>query len=324
VPTPYQGNELATQAPSPPPTPGVRPTANLPADGDPPNASTYIQGYKVAMDFLAWLMNPGAQASVWLEAIHRWRAANGQTRFAIDHLGFPAGQIVGWDQPWAMSVLKTAITGLPDDIEQAPGWYYGAPILAGAGVSSLTSVSVGVLSYNHMELRVADTLGDYTYLELPRALAKWSNDQHLVLEWLMGHVGTTITQYHAGMHGAGAPGLGNMEDLAEFRKDPGGNWFAVTRADGAYTTTDTGISANDARFRIEWHGSTVADDATAAVRFYVNGVLKATHTTNLPRTSGLAHPFFAIVNTVGGSQSNKLQIGPAKHRVSLYASDIVL
>jgi|GEM_PF-2197953 len=64
-----------------------------------------------------------------------------------------------------------------------------------------------------------------------------------------------------------------------FRRADDANWYAVTRAASTETTTDTGIApSTTARvFRIEY--------GTSSVKFYIDGVLKATHTTNIPTTN---------------------------------------
>jgi hypothetical protein len=66
-----------------------------------------------------------------------------------------------------------------------------------------------------------------------------------------------------------------------FRSTDGGNWFAVT-GNGTETATDTGVAAaantyHNLKF-------VVSSDGTE-VNFYIDGVLVATHTTNIPTTA---------------------------------------
>lgn len=65
---------------------------------------------------------------------------------------------------------------------------------------------------------------------------------------------------------------------AYFRFNETGNWYAVTRNVGAETATDTGIvnSTSWRQFKI------VTASDYSNIKFYIDGVLKATHTTNLP------------------------------------------
>ena len=68
MPSNYTGNPIATQSPSPAPsfgsTTGGDPVGSLPVNGDPPDASAWAQGFKVALDWSAFFrrqMSPGAQ-----------------------------------------------------------------------------------------------------------------------------------------------------------------------------------------------------------------------------------------------------------------------
>jgi hypothetical protein len=53
MPTNYTGNPTATQPPAAAPAPGVLPILVLPADGDPANAASVAQAYKVLADYVA-------------------------------------------------------------------------------------------------------------------------------------------------------------------------------------------------------------------------------------------------------------------------------
>ncbi|MEK7169520.1 MAG: hypothetical protein AAB700_01620, partial [Patescibacteria group bacterium] len=70
-----------------------------------------------------------------------------------------------------------------------------------------------------------------------------------------------------------------------FRATGAGNWFAVTREASIETATDTGI-AQLTSFQIF---KIVTNSAGTSVGFYINNVLKATHTTNIPTTSLYPH-----------------------------------
>lgn len=62
-----------------------------------------------------------------------------------------------------------------------------------------------------------------------------------------------------------------------WRADGAGNWFAVTRSGGGETATDSAQAQTDTykRFDIQWH-------LNSSVTFLINGVVVATHTTNIP------------------------------------------
>ena len=62
-----------------------------------------------------------------------------------------------------------------------------------------------------------------------------------------------------------------------FRSTDGGNWYAVTRASGTETATDTGVGTNTTA----WQRLTVKYTSSSCT-FYIDGTLEATHTTNIP------------------------------------------
>lgn len=66
-------------------------------------------------------------------------------------------------------------------------------------------------------------------------------------------------------------------NLAGFYCSAGGNWFAVSADQTAEETTDTGIDSSDGNYHwLEWHVE------ASQVRFWIDGTLEATHTTELP------------------------------------------
>lgn len=93
-----------------------------------------------------------------------------------------------------------------------------------------------------------------------------------------------------------ATSFDDQNNLIAFRISGTGNIFAVTDDAGTETATDTGISGNAQHtFRIE------VRDTGATVRFYIDNVLVATHTTNIPS----AFTFLAIGMTNAGAAANK-------------------
>ena len=82
-----------------------------------------------------------------------------------------------------------------------------------------------------------------------------------------------------------------------FRATTNGNWFAVTRTGSAETATDTGVAVNGSYHRFE-----IDYNSTSEVKFYIDGVLKATHTTNITTTSGYIMPMFLVNSSSGAVQ----------------------
>ena len=108
MPSAYDGNSAATQAPSAAPEPEGTITVNLPVDADPPNGSSFEQAFKVLADFTRWLLIPTAKIGDFVGHIMAWRNATGHKRFRVDHLGFPGGPIVVQETYWPTGA---AITG---------------------------------------------------------------------------------------------------------------------------------------------------------------------------------------------------------------------
>lgn len=73
------------------------------------------------------------------------------------------------------------------------------------------------------------------------------------------------------------------------------NWFAVTRSGGVETRTDLGISASANFIRLFYNR-----DATS-VKFYVDGTLLATHTSNIPTVA--FGPATQVVNLAAASKT---------------------
>jgi len=82
-------------------------------------------------------------------------------------------------------------------------------------------------------------------------------------------------------------------NIMEFKYDPAGagaNWFAITTVGGAPTSTDLAIAA-DTAFHLF---SIIVFQEAAKVQYYVDGVLKVTHTAAV--SAWELEPFFYIIN----------------------------
>lgn len=77
------------------------------------------------------------------------------------------------------------------------------------------------------------------------------------------------------------------------RGDSGGNWFLQTRAGGTETVTDTGTALDAAWHTYELRGQ------TGQVTAYIDGVLKATNTTNVPTGLGRVSIYVAALGSGG-------------------------
>jgi hypothetical protein len=387
MPTNRAGDLTATQAPSAAPQPEGTITQALPADGDPPNASTYAQAYKVCADFIDWLMKPRAKLSDWAKWIMSWRSGGGHKRLVVDHFGYPMGRIVSWRDDWSIGAgvsgtrgpvdataavfdtvaaklslltqdLGNASTGVDlaavkgflgtasghcDDVRVAlMSLVGGSPwrcrtLDSGSGDSFVTffQPDSGTVQGKHryVGLGAADTVGNYALLYRV-APCNYDNDLHVAFEWeaqleATGMGGTLTACMGLCDENAFPPTVGgSAADYVVFEKAPTGNWFIRYRsAAGTAQGVDTTVAAttNWTRFRIEFHGTNVAESAGRAVRCYINGTqVGGDITSNVPAATAKAAPHFSVTTTSGGASGLgiPLRIGPARIGHNLYGADV--
>ena len=97
------------------------------------------------------------------------------------------------------------------------------------------------------------------------------------------------------------------------------NWFVRTgKGTGVTTRVDTGIGVGFGdwqKLRVEWHGSSVADDSAGAMRFYIGGVMVGgSITTDLPRDA--ATPRVTVIGAgkrTSGSTAAFAFVGPVQY-----------
>lgn len=83
---------------------------------------------------------------------------------------------------------------------------------------------------------------------------------------------------------------GNPTSAIFFRSTNGGNWFAVTRTGGVETASDTTIANVADTFREFFIKMTTP----TTVEFYIDNVLRATHTINIPAVTVQLHVLMAV------------------------------
>lgn len=213
-------------------------------------------------------------------------------------------------------------------------WLLKSVFTSGTGIVSFGDPSAAVTpSHRFLYIIPGDTLNDYGYI-YQRGACQYSDALSFAIQFPVKLESATMGT-KCGVHlGWCTPGNlpnqlgpGTAADYAVFYLAATGNWFAATRGSaGTPTTTDTGVapSTTETRFRIEFHGATVADNTTRAVRFYINGTLVATHTTNLPVSTALAAAHFSCINYQGGAHSLAVPVavGPTAFAQNLFGSDV--
>jgi hypothetical protein len=77
----------------------------------------------------------------------------------------------------------------------------------------------------------------------------------------------------------------DVEGIYFYHDSSVGNWYTITRSASTETATDTGVSGNvTTKKELKIIRRIVADGGVNDVRFYIDGSLVATHTTNIPTT----------------------------------------
>ncbi len=108
--------------------------------------------------------------------------------------------------------------------------------------------------------------------------------------------GASHTVY-VGLSDRSADTAGDPTNGVYFKFSGGGNWLAVTRAT-TETSTNTGIAPSTSAFQV-----LRIEHSTSSVNFYIDGTLKATHTSTIP-TANLDLDIFNQTNTAAAKQLN--------------------
>lgn len=328
----YTGDPTATQAPSPPPTPGAAPVANLVVDGTAINAASVNQQTKVEADYTAWLMSPRAKSSDFFHEIVKWMNARLQARFGIDHLGFPAGQIIQWDEDWSYAALVAASLSANGTFGR---WKFSVTNLASCAPGADFSGG-GALNNLFMEMASGNGSGSPGLGTIEGCLPAFpvsvtggpaDTDIACPFQWDAYAPSTTNaanTEVSMGLaFGGPQPGSGKFSTAtpegAAFVKRAGDtNWQTYTKlAAGGATYTDTGVAFSTTlhRFRIERVGSGAADDSTSRVFFIIDGAdVSSGGVAIFPRQPT---PFFQLNSATGLS---RFRIGPAALRANHWAN----
>lgn len=309
--TTYTGNSSNTQAPSPTPGPGVPPVVVLPADGDADNAASVAQAFKVLADFIAWLVGAIAVASAWAQSIFWWSDARGHKRYEIGHWGIPAGSVFTHTEMWspAAGFGQAGIGPFTNG-----SWTFTSSAAGNSSLVSPPGVSSG-LNFSNLApcLQInLDSSGSGKHASWgDEPMAVFVDESIVELEWDASAFTVLSVQWDMGFAANGAAGSISKGVYFSRPDSPGTNWKAIAVDGGSPTTVDTGILANATshQFRIACVGAGVSDDATARALFYIDGVVVADITSNLPVNDGsLMSTCFGGITT-GSTASPRLLIG---------------
>jgi hypothetical protein len=313
MPTSYSGDPTASETPSPAPGPGAVPITKIPIDGEALNASSISQALKTLADFSAWLALPDqaelqATASDWAVKLALWRNAQGIRRFSIDHQGLPVNDVQLVQENFLADAVSMSTTG---EAALTGTWWRKSIQGGGSIVIQDPGDSATGKAEHRSVLMTPATSGSMVAMRRP-ALASYSPGVVFSLEWDALITDTCTDQII--MMGAGDPLTGSLiaspaeiisgfNTGAFFRKDvddvhwqchlgDGDSWHA----DG--TTVDIDSDAWH-RFRIEYHGTLVADVyGTARIVFLIDGAVVTNATSYLPDPADeiAACTYFGIEN----------------------------
>jgi hypothetical protein len=255
-----------------------------------------------------------------------------------DHL-LEAGSEAAWAdaQPKVAAAGAALLTALGDarTMEGGCSWRHRIPTLTtGSAFVNYFPPDSGTIMprFRYVGLGAGNTLGDYTIL-YRRSAASFHDDNHIALQWAsqleaanMGSKLAHMAGFAAENNAPNVYGFGSGTNYAVFGLTYSGNLFARTASGGVETATDTGVapSTNWTRFRIEFHGATVAEDATKTVRYFINDVQVAAHTTNIPSASSGMAPHFSLGNQAGGAHGLGIpvRLSPVQYAQPMFPANV--
>lgn len=153
-------------------------------------------------------------------------------------------------------------------------------VLTGAGTPSTSFPTLDTsVRERSIEIKTSTTAGNDSFLSTPE-LILGSDD--FTLEFRLRGSADINREFEAGLVDAVPTTIAwtNTLEKASFRKTSA-NWVVATSDGTTENTTDTGVAVGSTNhiLRIERIGS--------SIEFFINDVLEATHTTNLPGDDGL-------------------------------------
>lgn len=333
MPTNYPGNPAALESPSALPGSQDIPTVVLPIDGENANVASIEQAFKVLADFTANTIRPRSNVGDGSPII-QYRNAVLQSRFGIDHLGFPAGRIQRWQEDWGDVLLTQRDT--PGTAPWAGRWLYsliGADALA--SISTQTEDTGELASWSRfLDLETTTVNTSCASVEtLP--FTKTVNGVSIAYqtEVLAGGdlVGPLTSEVSFGICDQTQQGVGGAFSARGFgfMCRPGdANWQAwAHNFGGAFFLSDTGHAGPGdtlyrARFRCEYYSAAAADDGVEKVLFYVDGALVAAPAVSLGGRPMRA--FFRNLRQATGVAPFDIEFGVTDLAANLWAGDVFL
>jgi hypothetical protein len=233
--------------------------------------------------------------------------SNGSYRGGFDHNGFPTMPFSKFEEDWTWPGTGLTTTGAVTAMTGYTRWSY---YLQGAASLDFGHSGLGFNRLAIVSAASANVAAAGTSLTTMFALV---DDQTWVMEVpiTINGGGTSGCSFGVGI-GNGALSVNVAFDTASilFRKlSTDTNWQAVTTAASTATVTDTGVAPTTNVYqmlRIEYYGTNTARGQV--VKFFIDGSLVATNTTNIPTSTSL-YPKFSTTYT---ATQRTLNVGPVR------------
>jgi hypothetical protein len=323
MPSTYVGDATLAESPSPAPSPISVPQLTLPSPGDGDTAASVAQAYKALANEVTWLKTPRGVVGNWNQPLRKYENARQQNRFLIDHMGYPAGDLIAYDEYFdrypAASAFPTSFDAL--------GWR------AVVGTGNVTLRPPGGVPANPLfpkvELAPSTALNDTSLIWRIGSARANTNDLGLSLRWkaCLSEVGANRTTVVMGLTDAAAS-AGTDPPIygAYFRKTSADtNWQCYFKTQsGTLSSVDSGFLMGVGvfqDFRIEIMGTNVADDSVSAIRYYINDLLAATLLVDVSTLAGTSinplSPYFAAQTTTAAGANFQAWIAAVKYRQNM-------
>lgn len=335
------GDPTEVQAPDVAPEPETAPIGRRPASGDALVASGLSQVFQNLLNRIAWLLKPFAKALAWAGHIMAFSNSNQHKGAGFDHQGLPAGRFVQWQEDWIdIAAAQVTVDGSGvwfgkwnyklDHDGSGSGIFANGPWLSDLSTHPWGSI-LGLAAGNSapfpgaLHAAVAETV--HPVIMAPDAASILEGSFSLnggasvvapfTAAWGFGDGGFVAGNTDGINSGAAVP-----NGAAYFCKEASGTfWRCTSRTPGGAalnTNTTVAIALDDPhRWRIEVIGGNAADDATAQVIFYIDGVKVATHAHSL--VNAVMSPFARATNT--NAAAHVLNLGPMRYTARLDLGD---
>lgn len=263
-----------------------------------------------------WLGSPIA-ASLGLRAeIWAWRNARRQRRWGLNHLGFPGGWIVQWDENWDRTVAGTFGSDLAWSEVHAGGTSAVSIVAPDSSLSPL---------FPHVSLlSSAATAGNQAYMHRTHPLCMMSASTQISLS-----APVLLTAPAGASNNAlvimGLVSLADTPNSVSFgtflvKGQGDANWVGGSGESIGFTSIVPPSASVWQRMEIQLSGSAVSDDATSRADFLIDGQYVGSVASPISNGNAIVPMFGMQTQTVGSIPT--LHVGPVRYRQGMFSGDV--